>query len=248
MKHYLSLLSISILAALLTLSCNSNVKRETNILALEYEKLDSTVLFTKSNFSVKSVTKLDTKENVLGWPLFLKQQNNNYYILDKQQNTITIFSENGEYINKISKVGKGPGEYIFIKDYLINDKNNIEILCNAPTKIIEYNISGSCIKETELDFNAVAFSNDVNGEYLFFRDRVGHPKYNNSVLLRADKELSAFEPLLDMPEFMLAGYPEMNLTQGSSNSILFKHTFDNNVYRLYPDTLITACSIDFGKK
>jgi hypothetical protein len=60
-----------------------------------------------------------------------------YYILDLQTKSIFIYDETGKSVNKISRVGNGPNEYIRIEDFIV-DKNYITLLC-FPRKLIFIN-------------------------------------------------------------------------------------------------------------
>lgn len=52
---------------------------------------------------------------------------NNFYVRDKNSTTIDIFSGNGEFKQTIGRVGKGPGEYIDISCFSIDEEDSIFI-------------------------------------------------------------------------------------------------------------------------
>jgi uncharacterized secreted protein with C-terminal beta-propeller domain len=43
------------------------------------------------------------------------------YVLDKRGNSIFIFDNDGKYVGKISNLGRGPGEYLYIQDFQVFD-------------------------------------------------------------------------------------------------------------------------------
>lgn len=45
----------------------------------------------------------------------------NLYVLDKKRRRIVIFDNQGTYVSKIDRVGRGPGEYLQIDDFDIHD-------------------------------------------------------------------------------------------------------------------------------
>jgi hypothetical protein len=60
---------------------------------------------------------------------------NKYYVLDQQLAALFIFGENGKYIDKIHRIGNGPGEYNLIYDFYLNQESNtIDMM--SPTLII----------------------------------------------------------------------------------------------------------------
>jgi hypothetical protein len=61
------------------------------------------------------------------------------YVLDKTQRSILIFDSSGKFKKKLSKIGKGPGEYVNLADFNVEDDGVIEVLSNY--KIIVYDSS-----------------------------------------------------------------------------------------------------------
>lgn len=77
----------------------------------------------------------------------------NFYILDRTSKSIFIFSLEGKFINKISNVGKGPKEYVDIRDFEINSfKNEILLYDDFTSKILHYNLSGDFVKVEQTGF------------------------------------------------------------------------------------------------
>ncbi|PWD99020.1 6-bladed beta-propeller [Marinilabilia rubra] len=81
------------------------------------------------------------------------------YILDKKQNSIFVFDKTGRFFRKIRNVGRGPGEYIQIGDFTIDEKNNeIIVSMEIPKKVYRYNLSGN--------FNNSFKVNDCYGAFI----------------------------------------------------------------------------------
>ena len=59
-----------------------------------------------------------------------------FYILDNGNKYLQVFNLNGKHVYKLHRLGKGPGEYLEIKQFDIDSAGNIYIL--APGKIIVY--------------------------------------------------------------------------------------------------------------
>ena len=95
--------------------------------------------------------------------------NNKYYIFDRVEDVIFIFSKDGKFLNKISEKGRGPGQYISIACFDVNPKTN-EI------NILDLNTKKMFIYDDNCRLNRVIEVNDIvrdfiiceNGDYLFF--------------------------------------------------------------------------------
>lgn len=64
-------------------------------------------------------------------------KNHNIYISDRK-NSVHIFSDSGKYVNSIARRGKGPGEYLVVSDFDVDDQGDIYVLCARSKKIIKY--------------------------------------------------------------------------------------------------------------
>jgi len=79
---------------------------------------------------------------------------NRTFIMDSRYaKAIFIFDNNGKFLSKIDKKGKGPGEYIQIEDFSIDEENNIYIYDNG-RKIIVYKESGEFKTEYKFRYTA----------------------------------------------------------------------------------------------
>lgn len=75
-------------------------------------------------FSEVKVIKLETTvDNQINEIRRVKYFNSRYYILDERSQQIFCFNEHGEFVFKINSQGKGQGEYHYITDFAIDEKN-----------------------------------------------------------------------------------------------------------------------------
>ena len=75
------------------------------------------------------------ENSLLSSASLVKFYNKNIFILDSFTKSINAFSENGNFINKISNIGKGPGEYITPFDFEIKNEQHF-LYCADLYKII----------------------------------------------------------------------------------------------------------------
>ena len=176
-----------------------------------------------------------------------------YYIFDRSNSVIFIFNSEGKFINKLDKQGKGPKEYIELRDFDITEEGNIEIL--SYNKILTYNSQLDLIEKRKTLFEdnkklipSVQFTS--NGDYdLFFRGSFGlrNPKEKgNYGVYCVNKDLKVLGRYFPT-SFM---YPSSHATfYKSSGKINLSSTFGNDtIYSVDKFKIYPKYFVDFGKK
>ena len=92
---------------------------------------------------------LEEKE-IIGNIYNLKIQDKDIYIHDDISKSILKFDSTGSYQYKIHREGKGPGEYVMIVDFLVNN-NKVEIFNTGNDKRIVFDENGAFITETKMN-------------------------------------------------------------------------------------------------
>jgi hypothetical protein len=74
------------------------------------------------------------------------------YLLFKNESkqSIIIFDRSGKYINSISKKGRGPGEYLYISDFMFDEKTREITICDQD-RLKKYSFNGDYISEQKFD-------------------------------------------------------------------------------------------------
>lgn len=85
-------------------------------------------------------------------PFFSKFILTDQYLLFKNESkqSIIIYDKTGKYINSISKKGRGPGEYLYISDFMFDEKT-LEITICDNDRLKKYSFSGDFISEQKFD-------------------------------------------------------------------------------------------------
>lgn len=81
------------------------------------------------------------------------------------------FSKNGKFLNEIGRVGKGPGEYIQMINYLIDEKAQHIYANDTPFggKVICYNFEGKFLREFKVKTNSMMF--EFIDDYIMFQNQ-----------------------------------------------------------------------------
>ncbi len=127
-----------ILFLFILIACNTiTIKEEDN--RLRTIDIDKVSKIKQHKINIKKVIPLETgKNSLIAYISEIIIKNNKIYILDIKLNCIFIFDLNGNFLNKVSNKGRGPGEYISIKSFDVNEKGDIFISSTLQRKIIIY--------------------------------------------------------------------------------------------------------------
>jgi len=108
------------------------------------------------------VVPLETNEKsiISGNPGRVIFANGNYYVDSKK--LIYRFSENGEFLNTIGNVGRGPGEYSSLGSYDVSDCGSFVAVLSSRRALL-YNIEGDFIRSFPVDNKAreIAVTSDA---------------------------------------------------------------------------------------
>ncbi|APY12030.1 hypothetical protein BWZ22_12680 [Seonamhaeicola sp. S2-3] len=103
-------------------------------------------------FSSSSIVPLETNEvSILSGIDRISMQDDKIFILDRKLRGVFIFDNTGKFLNKIQKIGKGPGEYSFLQDFTIDyEKKQLILYSKAPNKLTTFNFEGQFIEEEKM--------------------------------------------------------------------------------------------------
>ena len=137
----------------LFISCTSRLKPSSAVETIRVKAPDE---FTKAKFSDyfsswKLIPLETNKESLIGSIDRISVYNKQFYILDRQTNSILIFDDKGKFKRRIHNIGQGPGEYIGLMDFAL-DKKKQELIVHShrPYRMIYYDLNGKFLREEKL--------------------------------------------------------------------------------------------------
>jgi len=151
-----------------------------------------------------------------------------------QPEKILVFKRNGKYIRTIGSKGQGPGEYIRIRNFAI-DETNKRLFINSGHKIICYNFDGNFLKENSRynsHYSSIYDINYINNELLIIVDYMGmdpdHSKsFNHTIVYNLNEEFQVTDSCSIRKVY---GRPIFSMGD-ADNYIL---STDSTVYLYYP--------------
>lgn len=249
-----------ILLLFLITSCSEKKEKNKIINSEPIIKLNiSNILFNEnsdySNFidSVE-VVKLETNANsLIGNIQKIEFQNNKFYVLDDSQ-VLFIFDETGKYLNKLNKRGKGPGEYLEMRDFFVNNDGSIKIL--SYRKILTYDSNLKFIEQRAIkvksdnrrEINPINFLPSGDFTFLYsgsFGIKNIVPGKDNALycINNKNKIISEYLPVFSN---VTAGHQNF---YRSNDFVLYTNTFGNDtIYQIQENYLIPKAFINFFDK
>lgn len=234
-----------ILLSIIIISCN-NSDQKINKINIETKRIESIDSINKLMFEIE-VIPLETNDTCLISGIRkIYYRNDELYIFDRKQKQIMLFDINGNFIRKIQRVGKGPGEYLDISDFAINPiNNNIEFVDGY--NLYVYNYQFVFIEKVNIPKNDIHSINEleiINEEQILFMAN-GRP-YIPVMYYRQDKKIVKIPEVY--PSWLTEKMPfSINDRFYRNGSILnYIEGFSNKVYSINKNGFQLKYEWDFG--
>ncbi len=197
------------------------------------------------------------EQSLIGDIVKVRLHNNEIFILDKSRKSIIVFRIDGQYNRELAKMGKGPGEYIVIRDFYIANEN-LYILDNDGS-IIGYDIENLDFmveyKKPDEMFNVHNFFVDSKYFYLSYHN-IDKNDYYIHVCVPQKGQFKEIDNLVKMSTVASADAGLMMDTHeaGSIQPItcdaecgfVFNQSFDNYIYEIKNGMILKRYEMDFG--
>jgi hypothetical protein len=218
-------------------------------------KIENALQFD-SIFSNVQTVPLETDDNCLiGRVTKVLFHNDKMIILDERMN-LYVFDIKGNFLNPIGKEGRGPGEYLELRDFDMDEFGNIYIL--SYKEILKFSIEGDYIKRISFNFeesgihcNPLEFGVLNETRFYVWGGSVG-VKENTEWKLYAMYEINDTGKIIN--SYFPLRYPttqsfEKHRFTRYKKSFLVEPNFGiNSIYALHNQELTEVYKIDFGSK
>jgi hypothetical protein len=177
-----------------------------------------------------------TDSSIFSYAKQIIVNNNRLFIMDTQSlNSVFEFDLDGKFVNKISNVGQGPGEYLMLFDMKLNeDKNELWVKDIAQNKILKYDINSLKFKsEFKPNWEALYFDFiPKTDDYLIYN--IKDIIHNDSsyafhiAIMNKDGNVKEFKSPTDFS----TGYAlnPFSQFQNNGNIVFFSHPYTNIIY------------------
>jgi hypothetical protein len=158
----------------------------------------------------------------------------NYIIVsDIDQEKVLLFTATGEFVHSIGNMGKGPGEYLEIRNISFIEDDEIVCITDISSKVQYFNISGKYLYSVE--YNPGAFWTEPAGDHVI----CFYPYPINKI--NEDFQISIFDSdgqlvQKNLNRYKDLGYPGNPMANpkiiSNTNEILFWEEYSDSVYSI----------------
>jgi hypothetical protein len=164
MKKYIySFVAISVCVYFIPTQSQSQIKYDIDI--SKFLKNEETVNLSDVAKTVEYIILETTPDCILDSDYKIEITSEYIFIFD--YTNLYRFSNAGKFLNKIGKMGKGPGEYLRLgADFAVDDQNKeVFLLDFMGKKILVYQYDGSYLRDIKLDFSG-QFMSLLDAKYI----------------------------------------------------------------------------------
>lgn len=154
-------------------------------------------------------------------------------IFIRTANTIKIFDYEGVFLRNIDHIGNGPGEYVGISDFCINEQlERIEILDKSQKRIMLYDYYGNFIESIKLDFWAIKmFRSSPDSLYVYSGyERDNDNKFKFNLIDYVNGARNSFEEIDENKSEFLHILNPINFYESREGDNYFFEPFNDTIY------------------
>jgi hypothetical protein len=240
----LNLTSVLIIVSLILTCCDNGTSKILDFVPT----LVVTDAGTSHNIKLSEIYKdfeyipLETNEEcIIGQPTKIILYDNKFYILDpRKAKAIFVFSSDGRFIRKFSKMGRGPGEFARLEDFCIEPGTNNIVILDDNIFLKYFKEDGTYIKTIRISFPAMRFDFPDENHISFV------PGGNEDYLIITDKEgkrKSSFFKYADETHLIL----NLPFIHNRESGLLFLTNLDYTIYKIDGEKIYPHIKINFGK-
>lgn len=235
MKKYYLFIAL----CLLITSCATEKSVQTDATPIYLQEMTKvkTIPFGDERFFRKcSVINLElSEESIIGKISQIEFFNNYIYILDQKTNTLKVFDMLGNYVQSIGKRGNGPGEFLAINTFYINEQNRtINLFDPLKQAVMRYDLFGKYIESIKFPDPVLGL---ISRATCFGKDKVfcfTNPNWlvNSGYFIIDENDYTIIEKIYQYPFEMEKQMAFMLMTHPYSmynDDLLFVSLFSNTI-------------------
>ena len=230
-----------VIFTILLYSCSSSDKNTTSI-DIDLSQKSSNIDMMQVVKDIRPI-KLNTNEEIIGSIDKLVWADDCLVLVDKQQETIFVFNENGELKSKIHRQGRGPQEYLTIGDATYYN-GLIAVYDGASYQICYYDIEGNFIQKHD---GCEGYQLVSEGENVIVYAGSDADHYELHIFNQEGIEQGVYMPVDKVLNSLPTTFVNnLNMTKYEDEVLVMRY-FDYNIYSLQNEQLKVKYSFSFGK-
>lgn len=248
-----NLVTYFLLAIIFFISCNkkedNSYKKEddksANVVDVSYET-NNKIKATSFIEDYKIVQLATNNDNLIFQISKVHYSNKKIYILDIPGNCVFIFNDDGVLNKKLNKRGNGPGEYIQITDFFV-DEDNLLVLDYTQQAILRYDDELKFINKTNFKLFGSKFICH-NKTYWNYNEKSGqNPDYQFSSFTEKENSTQYFlsRHTTNKDQYNWAG---VNVFALNNKNKYLSPRFNDTIYSISQNNITPEFIIDFNER
>jgi hypothetical protein len=199
----------------------------------EYIKLDASA----DDFLFKRISKIKICDDRI-------------FILDIITKKLIVFDINGKGIGQVGRIGQGPGEYIRIHEFDVDDSGNIFFIDGTTDRLFIYDGNLKFVAVTKMPFESTMLGCLSNNKLIFGLASWNKGDNASRKIAITDTEMNTGQAYLQYDEYVDEKFIiGLSLFANDGNKILYNQAIDNYVYEFSQDGKPSnTYFFDFGNK
>jgi hypothetical protein len=177
-----------------------------------------------------------TPGSLIGQLSQIVQDDSDIFYVSRENQTIYHFSSGGKFINSFCRLGKGPGEYLMIRNLqILKGKKSLLISDPRQMKLIQYSYTGEMIREWELPGNAGRFAVLKDGHIAVHCGRMINIFKNDTIkndMVVMDWDGNIVSRHFPFEYQLHFEFSSAFMTPNADGSYLYSRQLDFNIYRI----------------
>jgi hypothetical protein len=199
----------------------------------EYIKLDASA----DDFLFKTISKIKICDNRI-------------FILDIITNKLIVFDINGKGIGQVGRIGQGPGEYIHIHEFDVDNSGNIFFIDGATDRLFIYDVNLKFVSAKKMPFKSTMLSCLQDNKLMFGLLHWNNGENESRKIAVTDMAMKTEQVYLQYDEYFDdAAWIGISKFANAGDKILYNQSINDSVYEFSQDGKPTnAYFFDFGKQ
>ena len=240
--------------------CKEQHEAEDNLIRINPHEAKEEINLSEFVDSVKYIPLQTDDNSIVGRVYSVTIKENFIYVRDVSdidRQVIFVFDKEGNFVSKLDKYGRGPGEYSYMMGFIVDDNEEyvevISFLGGGEARVLKYkNISFDFVDEytvPDINFNSVRKKDSL---YYFYTQQldnwVNDEKTNAGLIIVKDGKIEKilFDKTIETGGSSYGSIWE-NFTKNDNNELFVSIMYDNTFYRLSDMEAEPILTVDFGR-
>ena len=158
-------------------------------------------------------------------------KNGKLYLLDQASRKIIVFDRNGSLDMSLSKRGRGPGEYLQITDFDVDDEGNIWLVDGQRNLLLTYSSNGKFLRSKNLQYEVEFIKCLSSDSLLLSLAPWDASRYKRSTILLVNRELDVADAMIERDSATDPNYvfPTIGFTD-TGECVLYHRPINDKVF------------------